>query len=154
MKRTSLLALTGTFVFLALATLILTWRFYSIMPPVGIAGAFTVWFLIVVVIVLIIMVRRNLREDNIGLDSSQLDPLTVARFLVVGKASAWTGAIIGGLYTGAALYVVPQAGMLIAAEQDMNAVLLSSVGGVVLAGVGVILERCCETPPTDSQSHA
>lgn len=154
MKRTSIPALVGTFIFLSLAFWILTWRFYNSFPPVGAAGAFTVWFLSLVVIVLIVVVRRNMREENIGLDSSQLDPLTVARFLVVGKASAWTGVIIGGLYTGIALYIIPQAGVLIAAEQELPAVVFSAIGGVVLTIAGVILERSCETPPTDSQSHA
>ena len=66
---------------------------------------------------------------------------------MIGKASAWTGAIIGGAYVGIGSYIVPRAGDLIAAGDDLPGVLASAFGGIALAVAGVYLERHCETPP-------
>lgn len=143
MTRTSIGALVGTFVFLAAATGILTWRFYGSLPPIPAAGAVTVWLLLAVVVTLILMVRRG----EIGLDRTQLDPITVARMMIVGKASAWTGSVLAGLYSGVATFVVPQAGTLVAAQGEAPVVLAAAVGSALLSVAGVILERHCEAPP-------
>ncbi|AIT61849.1 DUF3180 domain-containing protein [Corynebacterium doosanense] len=143
MNRTSLGALAGTFVFLAAAFGILTWRFYGSFPPIPAAGAVTVWLLVAVVVVLILLVRRA----DIGLDRTQLDPITVARMMIVGKASAWTGAVLGGLYSGVATYVIPQAGILAAAQDEAPVVLAAALGSLALSVAGVVLERHCEAPP-------
>lgn len=145
--RTSVPSLVGVYLFLAAAFRILTWGFYGSYPPIPAAGAVTLWMLAIVVVVLIFVVRRNLSKGMIGLDRSQLDPMTVARMMMVGKASAWTGAVLGGVYTGVATYVIPQAGTLVAAETEMPVVIAGGVGAIALAAAGVILERNCETPP-------
>lgn len=147
MSRTSVPALVGVYLFIAAAMGILTWRFYGSFPPIPAAGALTIWMLAIIVAVLIIVVRRNMSEGTIGLDRSQLDPMTVARMMMVGKAAAWTGAVLGGLYTGVATYVIPQAGNLVAAQQETPIVIAGGVGAILLAIAGVILERNCETPP-------
>lgn len=143
MKRTSVGALAGTYLFLLAATAILTWRFYGLLPPVPAAGALTVWLLVVVVGTLIVIRRRG----DVGLDRTQLDPITVARMMVVGKASAWTGAVLGGIYSGVAGYVLAQAGNLVAAQNETPAVVAAALGSIALAVAGVVLERHCEAPP-------
>lgn len=147
MQRTRINALVAVFALLTAAMGIITWRFYGSFPPLPAAGAVTIWMLVIVCVILIVIVRRTLSAGRIGLDRSQLDPLTVARMLVVGKASAWTGTILAGLYTGIGTYVVPQAGQLIAAEAEAPIVIAAVVGSVSLAVAGVVLERNCETPP-------
>lgn len=147
MTRTSLPALIGTYLFLAAAAGILTWRFYGSYPPIPAAGAVTIWMLVIVCVVLIVVVRRGMSQGRIGLDRTQLDPMTVARMMMVGKAAAWTGAVLGGLYTGVATYVIPQADTLVAAQTEAPIVIAAGVGAIVLAVAGVILERNCETPP-------
>lgn len=147
MQRTSIGALVALFAFLTAAMAMVTWRFYGSFPPLPAAGAATIWVLALVCVVCIFIVRRNLAEGWIGLDRSQLDPITVARMMVVGKASAWTGTILGGLYAGIGVYVVPRVNELIAAEAETPIVLTGLLGSIVLAGAGVVLERNCETPP-------
>lgn len=153
MKRTSIPALIAVAGFIAALMLIITGRFYRALPAVPVAVSATLWVLAIVCVVIAINVRRRQADGRIGLDRSQLNPLTAAQFLVVGKASAWTGAVVGGCYMGMAAWVVPRAGSLAAAAGDLPGVLASALGGVVLAGAGVFLERSCEVqPPDESES--
>ena len=86
-------------------------------------------------------------EHGIGLDNSQLNPMTITQFMLVGKASAWTGSIVGGIYAGIAVYVIPNAGTLAAASDDLVGVIASALGGLAMSAAGLRLERHCETPP-------
>lgn len=148
MKRTSLAALIGIGVFTAAATAILTTRFYGSMMSIPVTVSATLWLMVAVCLGLTWKVDKATDEHHgIGLDNSQLNPLTIAQFMLVGKASAWTGAIVGGLYAGVAVYVIPNAGTLVAASDDLVGVLASAVGGVAMSVAGLRLERHCETPP-------
>lgn len=148
MKRTSLGALIGVGVFMAAAAAILTTRFYGSMMAIPVTVSATLWLMVVVSLGLTWKVDKATDEDHgIGLDNSQLNPMTIAQFMLVGKASAWTGAIVGGLYAGVAVYVIPNAGTLVAASDDLAGVLASAVGGIAMSAAGLRLERHCETPP-------
>src|SRR5699024_8979488 len=97
-------------------------------------------------------VRQAKGEDahGIGLDRSQINPMTIARFMLVGKASAWTGTIVGSAYLGMALYVVPMAGQIVAAQDDVAGVVSSVLGRAAVAIHGIILAGRCEVAhPTD-----
>ncbi|WKS67756.1 DUF3180 domain-containing protein [Corynebacterium accolens] len=148
MKRTSLGALIGLGVFMAAAAAILTTRFYGSMMSIPVTVSATLWLMVVVCLGLTWKVDKATEEDRgIGLDNSQLNPMTIAQFMLVGKASAWTGAIVGGLYAGVAVYVIPNAGTLVAASDDLVGVLASAIGGIAMSAAGLRLERHCETPP-------
>lgn len=152
MSRTNLLALAAAAAFCALATLIITWRFYGSLTAVPASGGALMWCLAVVCVIIALRVRDRKKDNRIGLDRSQLNPLRVAQFLVIGKASAWTGAIIGGAYIGMACYVLPMAAKLSAAADDTPTVIFAALGGVALSAAGVWLERTCEVPPpTDAE---
>ena len=91
--------------------------------------------------------RSGMEKGGIGMDRSQINPVTAAQWLVVGKASAWTGAIVSGVYAGIASFVVPRSGELVAASDDLPGVLASLSGAVALCVAGVVLERHCVAPP-------
>ena len=94
MKRTSLGALIGTGVFFAAAAAILTTRFYGSMLHIPVTVSATLWLMAVICLVLTWKVDQATEDEHgIGLDSSQLNPMTITQFMLVGKASAWTGAI-------------------------------------------------------------
>lgn len=80
--------------------------------------------------------------------------MTIAQFMLVGKASAWTGTIVGAAYLGIALYVVPMSGQIAAAQEDLTGVVTSVLGGLAMAVSGVILERHCEVPPPTDGAQA
>lgn len=147
MKRTSVPALVGVGGFVAALTFIATGRLYGVMPGVPVAVSATLWVMAIVCVVIAINVRKRKEDGRIGLDRSQLNPVTAAQFLVIGMASAWTGAVIGGLYTGMAAWVAPRVGQLQAASEDLPGVIASALGGVVLAAAGIYLERSCEVDP-------
>ena len=136
MKRTSIRALVATGLFVGAASGIMTWGFYGYMPPVGVSVSVTLW-----------RMRSGMEKGDIGMDRSQINPVTAAQWLVVGKASAWTGAIVSGVYAGIASFVVPRSGELVAASDDLPGVLASLSGAVALCVAGVVLERHCVAPP-------
>lgn len=146
-------SLIGVAVFCAAAMGILTWGFYGRFARVGWTVSLLLFLVAAVCVVLTRLVKRSLEKGEIGLDRSQLDPLTVARFMVIGKASAWTGAIVGGGYVGIATYVVAHASQLTAAADDTPGVIAAVVGSLAMSVAGVVLERNCETPPpTDNEA--
>ena len=155
MTRTSISALVGTALFVAAAAAILTTRFYGSMLAIPATVSISLWAMAVVCGVLTLKVRSAKDDEHgIGLDNSQLNPMTIAQFLLVGKASAWTGAIVGGAYAGIAVYVVPRVGELVAAAGDLAGVLASALGGAAMSVAGVVLERHCEVPPPTDGAQA
>ena len=156
MKKTSIAVLVGVAVFLTLAVFILTRGFYGSMMAIPTTVSITLWAMAILCAGLAWKVHQAKGEDahGIGLDRSQMNPMTIARFMVVGKASAWTGTIVGAAYLGIALYVVPMAGQIAAAQDDITGVVSSVLGGVAMAIAGLILERHCEVPPPTDGAHA
>ncbi len=152
MTRTPVVGLVVVGVVLAAATGIVTWGFYGNFVPIHWGVSITLWMMAIICFAAARKVKSSMDGGAIGLDRSQLDPMTVALFLVLAKASAWTGAVVAGAYLGIATYVVPKAFDLVAAAQDLPGVLTSLLGGIVLAAAALYLERHCETPPpTDGE---
>ncbi|MCX7445422.1 DUF3180 domain-containing protein [Corynebacterium sp. P7003] len=154
MRTTPIPLLVITTLFAAGVAAILTWRFYASFIPISVTASVTPWLMAGLCGVLARRVRVHLDKGRIGLDRSQLNPITVAQWLVIGKASAWTGSVVGGVYLGIAAYVVPRAGTLSAAADDLPGVVLSLLGGAAMAVAGVILERSCEVPPPSDAEPA
>lgn len=155
MKTTSVGVLLGTAAFVAAAVAIVMPVAYGRMFAIPATVSLSLWGMAVVCAVLALKVRAAKKDEahGIGLDRSQLNPLTVANFLLVGKASAWTGTIVGAAYAGMCIYVVPRAGELVAAAADAPGTIASALGGAAMAVAGVVLERHCEVPPpTDGVS--
>lgn len=153
MTRTNTAALVGVAGFFAAAALILVRRFYGSWQTVSPLWAVTLWAFALLCVFLTVMVRRRRKEGRVGLDRSQINPMMVANFMVVGKAGAWAGAITGGWFIGMAVWVLPRLSTLAAAQADLPGVLAGLGGGVALSVAGVILERSCEvSPPTEGEA--
>lgn len=98
-------------------------------------------------------IKRSKHGHGIGQDLSQLSPVFVANWLVVGQASAWTGAISVGAYAGIGSFVLVHAGELMAAQEDVAPTLLCLVSAAALAGAGLFLEKVCTVdPPLDGEA--
>lgn len=152
MKHTSIALLVGVGAFVACASAILTWGFYGELMSPSPGASLMLWVLTAVCVFLAAKMKDRKERGAIGMDRSQLSPLQAAQYLVIAKASAWTGALVGGAYVGMALYVLPRYGELAAAAQDTPGVIASALGGIALSAAGVYLERHCETPPpTDAE---
>lgn len=147
MKPTSVTALVGTWGLFAAATLIIVQQFYSMMAAVPASVAITLWAMAALCVLLAWTVRGKISDNRIGFDRSQLEPTKVAYYLVIGKTSAWTGAIFAGIYTGMGVYVIPRMSFLLSAGDDGPRVIAAGLGGLALSAAGLWLERSCTAPP-------
>lgn len=88
-----------------------------------------------------LQVRQYLRGRK-----PDLDPIRAARTAVLGKASAFTGAALGGWY-GAQLLVL--LGDLVNEPLRRGALSAgaATLASLALAVVGLVVERCCRIPP-------
>ncbi len=76
-------------------------------------------------------------------------PLAMARLAVLGKANAHAGPLVGGLYAGYLLVLLP--GLDIEPRRDRAVLcLVALVASLALSGAGLLLERLCRVPPSDA----
>lgn len=154
MKPTKVSSLIAIVIPIAIATAILVYRFYGDLPPVKFGLPLTLGALAWFEFVLGSWVKERIDEGQVGQDRSQLHPLTAARILVLGMASAWFGAIITGFYLGYGWFVLREMHLLVAAQDDAPGVLSGVVAGVVLTAAGLRLEKSCGSPPpTEEQDE-
>lgn len=134
----------------ALGWLFLEWAYGSLprlpwLPPV------TIFALAVVEAVLARTTRARI-EHRPG--AARVDPLSVARFVVLAKASALAGALIAGAYGGMTGWLLWQRGRsLTAVADDTPPAVAGLVGGLALVVAGLLLERACRVPkrPDDDE---
>ncbi|WP_165164976.1 DUF3180 domain-containing protein [Corynebacterium qintianiae] len=152
MSRTQVPALVALAGFMAAAAFILVRRFYGALTTVGATASLPLWIVAAACLFTAYMVRKRREEGKVGLDRSQLNPMMAANFMLLGKASAWAGAVCGGLFTGLLVYIVPRLDVLAAAQDDLPGTVSGALGALVLAIAGVVLERSCEvSPPTEGE---
>jgi hypothetical protein len=80
----------------------------------------------------------------------QIDLPTAYRSVLLARACAYTGAVVGGIFTGQALFL-----LLTGTGDPLAAVLptaAAAVSGIVLGVLGVIVERWGKLPPEDDGS--
>jgi len=88
--------------------------------------------------------------------SGHLNPLLVARFAVLAKASSLAGALFAGAYGGVAAWAVSEQGRLRAAEENLIPAIAGLVGALALVAAALLLERACRVPkpPDDDDPPA
>lgn len=153
MNLTDIRALIATGGFFAAAAAILTWRFYGAIGGFSAAASVTLWAIAALCGYLGWRVRHAMKDDNIGQDRSQLNPVTAAQWLVIGKTSAWAGVIVGGAYLGILIVLLFHL-YLASAVDDLPGVIVSTLGGLAASAAGLYLERGCHIPPASSAEGA
>ncbi|MDH4658180.1 DUF3180 domain-containing protein [Corynebacterium pyruviciproducens] len=153
MNLTDIRALIATGGFFAAAAAILTWRFYGAIGGFSAAASVTLWAIAALCGYLGWRVRHAMKDDNIGQDRSQLNPVTAAQWLVIGKTSAWAGVIVGGAYLGILIVLLFHL-YLASAVDDLPGVIVSTFGGLAASAAGLYLERGCHIPPASSAEGA
>ena len=122
----------------------------AVLPPLTWTAPGCIALLAIVVLATALGLRARLADP-----AKRPHPLSMARMAVLGKASAHVGPIVGGLYAGYLLVLLP--GLEIASRRDRSVLclvaLLASIG---LSVAGLLLERACRVPPsgTDEQIPA
>lgn len=154
MKPTSPASLLVAALVFALAGYLLYGRFHGDIGPRSWWDLLFPWVLAVTCVAAARRIRSALDDGRVGQDSSQIQPLVMARWLIVGTASAWLGAVLTGLYAGALVWAIPRWAELAAAAEDGPILVVGAVSGVALSAAGLWLERSCQVPPDDDPPAA
>jgi hypothetical protein len=134
----------GTLVSLLVVVAAVTWGLLQVMsdhghtlPPLTWTAPAGVAALAVVVLVTWLGLRSRLRTPG-----RRPHPLSMARMAVLGKASAHVGPIVGGLYGGYALVLLPT---LDIGDRRDRALLAGAavLAALLLTAAGLFLERIC-----------
>lgn len=149
LQRIKISQLVWVGVVAALIAAVSALSFYGNFPPIKLSSAALLFIMAGVAAVAAVVVKKRIADGGVGFDRSQMQPTTVASWMLYGKALAWIGALLAGLYLGVGVYVVPQAGHLMAAQADLPGIVGGLVGALASAVAGVRLERACEAPPAD-----
>jgi hypothetical protein len=109
----------------------------GVLPPLSWSAPAGLLALGVVVLVTALGLRSRLRRDD-----KRPHPLSMVQMAVLGKASAHVGPIIGGLYGGYALVLLPT---LDIGDRRERAVLAGAavLASLLLTAAGLFLERTC-----------
>jgi hypothetical protein len=139
----------------ALATAALSWvvisRYYGTIPNLNWLPGLTLAGLAVVEG---IAARNTKARIDRKPGTEPVNPLLVARFVVLAKASSLLGAIFAGAYGGVAAWALAERGRLIVAEENLAPAVAGLVGALALAAAALWLERSCRVPkPPDEQDR-
>lgn len=125
--------------------------FLGALPPVG-WGWLTLIVVGLVDLLLALRIRAAIRDGGVGMDRSQMHPLTVARSAALGQASAVLGSAAAGLGAGLALFFLPRLDVLAVAADELPQSVALLVAGALLVAAGLFLESACRTPPSDDEA--
>ncbi len=96
-------------------------------------------------------VRTKITSGEIGDGPGWLHPLSVARSVVIAKASAWFGALMLGWWVAVLVYLLPRRSWLRAAAADTSGAVVAAVSALALVVAALWLQHCCKSPqdPTE-----
>lgn len=118
-------------------------KFYSDLPRLSVIPALT---LLVLSVVESIAAGSTRARINRRPGTEPINPLAVARYVLVAKASAAAGALFTGAYGGVLLWVWTRRGELAAAGADVLPAALGWVFSVLLTAAALWLEYSCRIP--------
>lgn len=75
-----------------------------------------------------------------------VQPLSAARAVALAKASALAGAIMGGVWSGLLVYLLPKQAELKAAAADTPGAVVGLVSAIALVAAALWLQHCCRAP--------
>jgi hypothetical protein len=80
-----------------------------------------------------------------------VEPLAVARYVALAKASSLAGAIFAGFSLGLAGWLLIERQTLAAAGDDLPSAVASLIASLALTAAGLWLERACRVPEPPDQ---
>lgn len=83
-----------------------------------------------------------------------VDPLLVARLVVLAKASSLAGALFGGVYAGLSAWLFIERQRLSHAADDLPAALAGLMASALLTVAALWLERSCRIPAEPDESDS
>lgn len=147
----------ATLIVAALVTAALSWlfisRYYGDIPDLNWLPGLTLAGLAVVEAIAAHTTKARIdRRPRTG----RVNPLLVARYAVLAKASSLGGSIFAGAYGGIAAWALAERDRLAVADHNLVPAIAGFVGGLGLVAAALLLERACRVPdpPDDSKSGA
>ena len=105
----------------------------------------------VVVLAVVVLLTALALRSRLARPEKRPHPLAMARLAVLGKASAHVGPLVGGLYAGYLVALLP--GLDIEPRRDRAVIcLVALLAAVALSAAGLWLERLCRVPPSDADA--
>jgi len=83
--------------------------------------------------------------------AAPINPLLVARYVVLAKASALAGALFTGLYAGVLAWLFSERDGRQSIDHDLPLAVIGLLGSFSLVVAGLWLERACRVPPSKQQ---
>ncbi|NUS73043.1 MAG: DUF3180 domain-containing protein [Corynebacteriales bacterium] len=120
--------------------------YYSDLPALPWIPSVILWSLTVVEFVLARTTTRRISRREF------IEPLAIARFAALAKASSILGAAYAGFFAGFAIWLFRYLEGVDAAQRDMWRCGVAVVVGVLLTGAALLLERACRIPPSGQDS--
>jgi hypothetical protein len=142
-RPTSIATLVLVVVVAAAAGWALFSQFYGVLPPVSLLPALTLVVLAVVEGITAVSTRSRVERRS---GTQPVNPLTVARYVLVAKASSVAGALFMGGYLGILAWVWTHRGRLAAASDDVLPAALGAGAALLLLLAALWLERSCRIP--------
>ncbi|WP_445167335.1 DUF3180 domain-containing protein [Mycolicibacterium sp. Dal123E01] len=148
--------LTAAVVGVAIATWLLMHVLYHYFPPITAWTGLSLFAVAAAEAAWAVSVRAKIRDGQIGVGGGRLHPLTVARSVVIAKASAWLGALMAGWWVGVLLYLLPRRTELRVAGADTPGAIVAALSALALVVAAIWLQHCCKSPgePTDDPDAA
>ncbi|MCV7202976.1 hypothetical protein B7435_25200 [Mycolicibacterium peregrinum] len=148
--------LAGAVAVVAIVGYVLVGVLYRWFPPLTIWTGLSLLAVAIAEAGWALYVRAKINDGQIGVGAGRLHPLTVARSVVIAKASAWVGAIVAGWWIGVLVYLLPRRGDLRVAGEDTPGAVVAALSAVALIVAAVWLQHCCKSPeePPDNGDTA
>lgn len=144
----------ATLIVMALAATAVSWlvvgNYYGDLPTIPWVPAFTVFALAIGEGVLARATRARI-ERRPG--AAPLQPLAIARYAVLAKASSLAAAIFGGFYLGLLVWLLVWRGRLAAAAADLPSTVGGLVAATALVTAGLWLEHACRVPKSQDDDE-
>ncbi|MCD0452288.1 DUF3180 domain-containing protein [Actinocorallia sp. API 0066] len=129
----------------ALAVWVVLRLFYSTLPPLPWTAVPTFLLLAVGEVFSGVSTRNKILHRSAAESARPVDPLSVARMAVLGKASAHAAAALAGVFLGFVLFVAGDLDKP-TLRHDFFVSAATALSALVLTGAGFFLEWCCRIP--------
>jgi hypothetical protein len=148
--------LTAAVVGVAVLAYLLVHVLYQYFPPITAWTGLSLLAVAAIEAAWAVSVRAKIRDGQIGVGGGRLHPLTVARSVVIAKASTWVGALMLGWWIGVLVYLWPRRAELRVAGADTPGAVIAALSALALVVAAMWLQHCCKSPgePTDDPDAA